>query len=64
MFKWKGNYFDIYVMLRNIARIHRPNKEPRSFASWSNSAWHNYMLKNQWNPTHHHLEDFSPIDTF
>ena len=55
MLKWKANYFD--AVIKEYSRIHRPNKEVDRIII--NSAWHNYMLKNQWNPTHHHLEYFS-----
>jgi len=55
MFKWKKKYFDI--VMKEYVRIHRPNKDIDKIVI--NSAWHNYMLKNQWNPAHHHLEFFS-----
>ena len=55
MFKWKKNFFDIII--KEYAKIHRPKEEVEKIII--NSAWYNVMLKNQWNPTHHHLEYFS-----
>ena len=50
MYKWKKKYFD--QVITYYTECHYPEKKVERIII--NSAWHNFMLKNQWNPIHTH----------